>query len=131
MKALRLTVLTPLVTVFDETVDAVIAPFADGWRGILPGHTSFVARLRRGEILFRIGAKERRIATVGGVFSVDQEQVTVLTGVAAVDCPLEQLAHAISEETQQLATLEREAEKHFDRVYRQMARTFNHRRRHF
>jgi F0F1-type ATP synthase epsilon subunit len=131
VKSLRLTVLTPQVTVLDETVDAVIAPFADGWRGVLPGHAGFVARLLRGEILFRVGGKERMIATVGGVFSVDQQQVTVLTGEAVVDCHLEQLEHAISEETQQLATLEREAEKHFDRVYRQMARTFNHRRRHF
>jgi len=57
--------------------------------------------------------------------------VTVLTGVAAVDCPLENLEHAISEESQQLAALEREAEKHFDRVYRQMAHTFNHYRRRY
>ncbi|MGE0681919.1 MAG: F0F1 ATP synthase subunit epsilon [Candidatus Binatia bacterium] len=131
MKTLRLTVVTPHATVFDDAVDAVIAPLSDGWRGVLPGHASFVARLLRGEILFRVGDKERVIATIGGAISVDREGVTVLTGVAAVDCPLENLERAISEESQQLAALEREAEKHFDRVYRQMAHTFNHHRRRY
>lgn len=131
MKTLRLTVVTPHATVFDDIVDAVIASLSDGWRGVLSEHASFVARLLRGEILFRVGGKERVVATLGGAISVDREGVTVLTGVAALDCPLENLEHAISEESQQLAALEREAEKHFDRVYRQMAHTFNHHRRRY
>jgi F0F1-type ATP synthase epsilon subunit len=131
VKTLRLTVVTPHATVFDDIVDAVIASLSDGWRGVLSEHASFVARLLRGEILFRVGGKERVVATLGGAISVDREGVTVLTGVAALDCPLENLEHAISEESQQLAALEREAEKHFDRVYRQMAHTFNHHRRRY
>ena len=130
MKTLHLTVLTPQAIMFDNSVDAVIAPLSDGWRGVLPGHLDFVAHLMRGEILYRVGEEEHEIATLGGVVSVNHGTVTVLTGTAAVNCSLENLEHAISEESQRLTTLEQEAEKHFDRVYRQMARTFNAHRRH-
>jgi hypothetical protein len=56
--------------------------------------------------------------------------VTILTGTAALDHTLEDLEQAISGKAQRLAEMEREAENHFDRVYRQMARTFTPRRRH-
>ena len=130
MKTLRLTVLTPQATVFDEKVDAVVMPLADGWLGVFPGHASFQARVMRGEMLFRISGKERMLATLGGAVAVDNGTVTILTGVAALDRDLETLEREISEDAQRLAVLEQEAEKHFNRVYRQMARTFNHRRRH-
>ncbi|MGE0822370.1 MAG: F0F1 ATP synthase subunit epsilon [Candidatus Binatia bacterium] len=130
MKPVQLTVLTPQATVFDEPVDAVVMPLADGWLGVLPGHAAFQARVMRGEILFRVAGKERMLATLGGAVAVDGGTVTVLTGVAALDRDLETLEREISEDAQRLAGLEQEAEKHFNRVYRQMARTFNHRRRH-
>jgi F-type H+-transporting ATPase subunit epsilon len=129
VKTLRLTVLTPQATVFDDTVDAVIMPLPDGWRGVLPGHISFQARLMRGEVLFRVGGQERLLATLGGTLAVERGSVTLLTGVAALDRSLETLERELSEEIQRFAALEQEAEKHFDRVYRQMAGTFNHRRR--
>ncbi len=83
----------------------------------------------RGEVLFRTAGKERVLATLGGILAVDGDTVTILTGVAALDRTMEMLEREISEEAQRLATLEQEAEKHFNRVYRQMARTFNHQRR--
>jgi hypothetical protein len=48
--------------------------------------------------------------------------------VAGLDSDLETLERSISEEAEQLAEMEQEAERHFDRVYRQMAQTLNHRR---
>jgi F-type H+-transporting ATPase subunit epsilon len=127
VKTLHLVVLTPQATVFDAVVEAVIVPLSDGWRGILPGHANFQARLMRGHLLFRVGGKERIVATLGGALAVDNNTVTVLTGVAVLDRNLETMEREISEETQRLTALEQEAEKHFNRVYRQMARTFNHR----
>lgn len=132
MKTLHLTIVTPQTTVFDDVVESVIAPLADGWKGVLPGHASFVARVMRGEVVFRREGKEHVVATLGGALSVNGETVTLLTGVAALDRTLENLEHEIGEESQRLAALEQEAEKHFDRVYRQMAGAFNyHRRRRF
>jgi hypothetical protein len=83
----------------------------------------------RGEVLFRTHGKERILATSGGTVAVDGDTVVILTGVAALDRTVETLEGEISEEVQRLAVLEQEAEKHFNRVYRQMARTFNHQRR--
>ena len=130
MKTLRFTIVTPQTTMFDDTVEAVIAPLTDGWRGVLPGHASFVARVMRGEVVFRREGKERVVATLGGALSVQGETVMLLTGVAALDRTLENLEHEIGAENQRLATLEQEAEKHFARVYRQMAGAFNRHRRH-
>jgi F-type H+-transporting ATPase subunit epsilon len=125
---LRLEVLTPEGSIFDAEVDAVVVPLPDGWQGILPGHLAFQARLMRGEVLFRAGGNERTLATLGGTMMVQRGTVTILTGTAALDHTLEALEHEISGKAQRLAEMEREAEKHFDRVYRQMARTFTPRR---
>jgi F-type H+-transporting ATPase subunit epsilon len=129
VKTLRLAVFTPQATVFAAAVDAVIVPISDGWLGVFPGHAPFQSRLMRGEVLFRVDGKERLLATLGGTIAVDGETVTILTGVAALDRDMETLEREISEEVQRLTALEQEAEKHFNRVYRQMARTFNHQRR--
>ena len=70
------------------------------------------------------------VYTLGGTVTVQAETVTILTGTAGLDHNLEALEQAISGKAQRLAEMEREAEKHFDRVYRQMARTFTPRRGH-
>jgi F-type H+-transporting ATPase subunit epsilon len=130
VKNLRLEVLTPEGTIFDAEVDAVVVPLPDGWQGIHPGHLAFHARLMRGEVLFRAGGRERMLATLGGTVTVQGGTLTILSGTAALDHKLEDLEQAISGKAERLAEMEREAEKHFDRVYRQMARTFTPRRGH-
>jgi F0F1-type ATP synthase epsilon subunit len=117
--------------VFDGAVDAVIVPLADGWKGILPGHAPFQARLLAGDVLVRIAGKERAGATLGGALTVEAGVVRILSGVAALDMDLKALERGIDDELRRLTGLEQEAEKHFEQIYRQMARTFNHRvRRH-
>lgn len=131
MSSLRLVLLTPLATVFDGAVDAVIVPLADGWKGILPGHAPFQARLLAGDVLVRIGGKERIGATLGGALTVELGAVRILSGVAALDTDLKALERGIDDELRRLTGLEQEAEKHFGQIYRRMARTLNHRgRRH-
>jgi F-type H+-transporting ATPase subunit epsilon len=127
MSELRLRVLTPGATVFDGAVAAVVVPLADGWRGVLPGHAPFRARLMAGEVVVRAHGRERLLATLGGTLAVDPAGVVVLTGVAALDTTLEALEREIGDEVRRLAAVEREAEKHFDRVYRQVARTLGRR----
>jgi F-type H+-transporting ATPase subunit epsilon len=126
---LHLEVVTPQALVVEADVVAVIAPLLDGWRGILPGHAPFQARLMRGELLFRTGSAERTVATLGGVLATDGRRVTVLTGAAAADTDLITLERAIDEEIQRLQAAELEAEKHFGRVYRHLARAFGNPRR--
>ena len=57
---MRLEVLTPQAVVFEGEVDAVVAPLPDGWIGVLPGHSPFLARLMRGQVLLRNGDGEQR-----------------------------------------------------------------------
>lgn len=130
MSTLRLVVLTPLATVFDDVVGSVIAPFPDGWYGVLPGHAPFQARVLAGAVVARVGERDRLLATLGGTLTVADDVVTLLTGAAALDRDMDALEREISDEVKRLAALEQEAEKHFNQVYRQLARTFHARRRH-
>jgi F-type H+-transporting ATPase subunit epsilon len=127
---LRLDILTPQAAVLSQPVEEVVAPIPDGWLGILPGHAPFVARLMPGEVIVRDGGKERLVATIGGILAVSGDLVTVLTGVARLDSNLETLEREISDEARQLAAIETEAEKHFDRVLRQASAAFAGHRRH-
>jgi F0F1-type ATP synthase epsilon subunit len=127
VSALRLRVLTPEATVFDESVAEVVAPLPDGWIGILPGHTAFEARLMPGQIVVRLGGGDRAIATCGGTLSVDRAGATALVGAAAVGRDLSELEREIGEQARELAEIESEAERHFDRIYREVARTLNYR----
>ena len=129
MKTFRLTVLTPLATALECHAESVIVPLADGWRGVMADHAPFEARLLAGEVLVRTGGRERMVATLGGAVSVEAAGVTLLTGAAAVDKRLEELEKDIGDEARRRAALEQEAEKQFDRVYREMARTLGARRR--
>ena len=129
-RALRFRVLTPQATLLDEAVWTVIAPLPDGWIGILPGHAGFQARLMRGHVVFEGSGRRRIIATIGGVLSVAAGTVTVLTGAAALDQDLAALERELGEEAAQFQAMEREAEKHFEQVYRALAHTFD-RRKHY
>jgi F0F1-type ATP synthase epsilon subunit len=131
MTVLRLEVLTPGATVIDQEIDSLVAPLTDGWRGILAGHAGFQARLMPGEVFFKAQGRRRMLATLGGTLTMDGKTVNILSGLARLDCDLESLERNISAESEQLAAMETAAERHFDRVYRQMAHTLAHRRRRF
>ena len=128
MASLYLEVLTPQATIIDVEVASVALPLPDGWLEVLPGHAEFQARLLPGEVIFKVDNRQRVLAQLGGTVIVADNRVTILSGVAELDTNLETLEHSISEEAEQLAEMEQEAERHFDRVYRQMAQTLNHRR---
>ncbi len=126
---LRLSVKTPRGMLYDDGVDAVTVPIADGWIGVLPGHAPFVARLMRGQMAFRADGRERTVATIGGTLLVQNDVVTVLTGVGALDVSYLELERSIGTEGERIQSMELEAEEHFDRVYRAMADAFRRQRR--
>jgi F-type H+-transporting ATPase subunit epsilon len=122
MSDLRLLVLTPDGVVFDAHVDEVVVPLADGWIGVRSRHAPFQARLMAGQVVLRAGGRERLLASLGGTVLVEGGEVTILTGVARLDVELETLEREIGDDLKRRAALEQEAEKHFDRVYRHLAR---------
>lgn len=128
---MRVSVLTPMGTTLDQEVDEVVVPLPDGWLGVLPGHAPFLARLMRGHVALRSGEQQHIVATIGGLLRVDASTVTILTGAAVLDNDFTTLEREIEEQVERIESLEQEAEKHFDRVYRAMARTLNPRQDRF
>jgi F-type H+-transporting ATPase subunit epsilon len=120
---MRLEVLTPQDVVFDGEIDEVIAPLPDGWIAVLPGHSPFTARLMRGQVVFRQDERERTLATIGGSMAVKADLVTLLTGAGVLDVTFAELEANLEAEAEQVRALEREAERHFDRLNRTLADT--------
>jgi len=79
---LHLRVITPEETVVDEAVDMVIMRCSGGEMGVLPGHQPHAAVLREGTLRIKTGKQERRMAVQGGLATVRDNTLTVLTGEA-------------------------------------------------
>lgn len=82
-KRLRLTVLTPNRTVFDQNVDFVILRTAQGDMGILPGHEACSVLLGYGLLRAFEGKKQTDVlAVLEGFATVEDNRVVVLSTVA-------------------------------------------------
>ena len=79
---LLLEIVTPDRSLLREEVDEVQLPGAEGYFGVLPGHTPLLASLSVGEMWFRIGAEKRYLAIAFGFVEVLPERVTVLAQIA-------------------------------------------------
>lgn len=79
---LKFEIITPHKKVYSNDVDAVVLPGHEGYFGVLPGHTPFLATLKVGEIKVEIDKKETYLATSGGVVEVFPDSVSVLAETA-------------------------------------------------
>jgi F-type H+-transporting ATPase subunit epsilon len=66
----------------NETVDEVEVPGAEGYFGVLPGHTPLLAILGAGELWYRQGQERRYFAIAYGFAEVQPDRVTILAQVA-------------------------------------------------
>jgi F-type H+-transporting ATPase subunit epsilon len=66
----------------NETVDEVEIPGAEGYFGVLPGHTPMLALLGAGELWYRQGAEKHYFSMAFGFAEVQPDQVTILAQVA-------------------------------------------------
>ena len=69
----------PLV---NEPVDEVEVPGADGYFGVLPGHTPLLAALQVGEIWYRQGQETHYLSIAFGFAEVQPDRVTILAQIA-------------------------------------------------
>lgn len=69
-------------TIFQDDVDIVILPGAEGEMGILPHHAPVLTTLKFGVIKIRRAGKEELFAVAGGVAEVQPDIVTVLADAA-------------------------------------------------
>ena len=66
----------------NEQVDEVEIPGADGYFGVLPGHTPLLALLGAGELWYRQGQEKHYLAIAYGFAEVQPERVTILAQIA-------------------------------------------------
>jgi F-type H+-transporting ATPase subunit epsilon len=66
----------------NETVDEVEIPAADGYFGVLPGHTPLLAVLGAGELWYRQGQEKHYLVIAFGFAEVQPERVTILAQIA-------------------------------------------------
>ena len=69
---------TPTRMLVTAEVDEVVAPGVEGYFGVLPGHAAFLTTLGPGEVTYRSGQTERRVAVTGGFAEVRAERVIIL-----------------------------------------------------
>jgi F-type H+-transporting ATPase subunit epsilon len=66
----------------NETVDEVEIPGADGYFGVLPGHTPLLGLLGAGELWYRKGQERTYLLIAFGFAEVQPDRVTILAQVA-------------------------------------------------
>jgi F-type H+-transporting ATPase subunit epsilon len=76
-----LEVVTPTGLLLREEVDEVIAPGADGYFGVRPGHTPFLSTLGLGEITYKIAGAWRLLTCFWGFCEVLPDRVNVLAEI--------------------------------------------------
>jgi len=67
---MRLTIITPLLVVVDESIDSLCAEDASGSFGVLSGHAPFLTALTISIVSWRCAGSERFCAVRGGVLTV-------------------------------------------------------------
>jgi F-type H+-transporting ATPase subunit epsilon len=79
---LTLEIFTPDRALAHEQVDEVQIPGADGYFGVLPGHTPLLAMLQVGQLWYRRGADKQYLSVAFGFAEVLPDRVTILARIA-------------------------------------------------
>ena len=79
---LQLQIVSADKSLVNETVDEVEIPGADGYFGVLPGHTPLLAALGTGEMWYRRGTEVHHLMIASGFAEVQPEAVTILAQIA-------------------------------------------------
>src|SRR5438067_11217435 len=79
---LRLQIVSADKSLVNETVDEVEIPGADGYFGVLPGHTPLLALMQVGELWYRQGQEKHYLLVAFGFAEVLPDRVTILAQTA-------------------------------------------------
>jgi F-type H+-transporting ATPase subunit epsilon len=78
---LSLEIVTPEGLLLREEVDEVIAPGAEGYFGVRPGHTPFLSTLGVGEITVRAGSEKYLLTCFWGFAEILPDRVNILAEI--------------------------------------------------
>jgi F-type H+-transporting ATPase subunit epsilon len=81
-KKLQLEIITPEKVAVHKDIDSLIAPGEEGYFGVLPGHTPFLALLGIGKIVYKIGGEEKHLSVNAGFVEVLPDKIIILTNSA-------------------------------------------------
>lgn len=100
--ALELEIVTPDRLVVKDVAEQIQIPGKNGYLGILPGHAPLITELAVGEIVYRAGGADHRLACAWGFAEVLPDRVTILAETAEredeIDVPRAQEAHDRAEQ---------------------------------
>jgi F-type H+-transporting ATPase subunit epsilon len=99
----------------NETVDEVEIPGAEGYFGVLPGHTPLLALLGAGELWYRQGQDKHYFSMAFGFAEVQPDRVTILAQIAEradeIDIARAEAAKKRAEERLSKSTVDMDAER--------------------
>jgi F-type H+-transporting ATPase subunit epsilon len=99
----------------NEAVDEVEIPGAEGYFGVLPGHTPVLALLGAGELWYRQGTEKHYLSMAFGFAEVQPDQVTILAQIAEfaaeIDLARAEAAKKRAEERLARPTVDMDAER--------------------
>ena len=102
---LTIEIVTPDRAIVHETVDEACLPGAEGYLGVLPGHTPLLVELRVGEIWFRRGSEKTWLHAAFGFAEILPDRIRILARTAerAEEIDLERAEAAASRARERLA----------------------------
>src|SRR6478752_4380354 len=99
----------------NEAVDEVEIPGAEGYFGVLVGHTPMLALLGAGELWYRQGTEKHYLSMAFGFAEVQPDQVTILAQIAEhaeeIDIARAEAAKKRAEERLSKTTVDMDAER--------------------
>ncbi len=99
----------------NEQVDEVEIPGADGYFGVLPGHTPLLSTLQVGQLSYRHGQAQHFLAVAFGFAEVQPDRVTILAEFAEradeIDVARAQAAKSRAEQRLASAQVDIDAER--------------------
>ena len=112
---LQLHIVSAERSLVNETVDEVEIPGADGYFGVLPGHTPLLALLGAGELWYRKGSAKVYVSIAFGFAEVQPDRVTILAQIAEkaeeIDVARAEAAKKRAEERLAQATVDMDFER--------------------
>jgi len=97
---LKLRIVTPESTFYEEEVDMVTLPGVEGQMGLLPGHIPMMTQMVPGELIVQKDGRDQFLAVGEGLVEVSSERVDILTDMAI---GAENIDEAKAEEARQRA----------------------------
>ena len=99
-ETLRLNIVTPYETVFNEDVNMVTLPGIDGDMGVYPQHIRLITQIVPGEVIINQNGQDKALAIGEGLVEITATSVSIVTDMAI---PADGIDEAKSEEARRRA----------------------------